>query len=139
VISDGAERKNLQKIAKPNIEFLGRQSDEAVTEYMENCRGFVFPGDDDFGITPVEVMSCGKPVLAYGMGGALETVIPGKTGELFEEQNLKSMEKAFKRLLTNEKQYKISMIRKHAEGFSTQRFLREMQSVIKNVLNTNEI
>src|SRR3989338_6910525 len=72
IIGDGADRERLKRLAGPHIDFLGFKPDDVVREYMQNCRALIFPGEEDFGITPVEAMACGKPVLAYGKGGATE-------------------------------------------------------------------
>ena len=69
VIGDGPEKQNLEKIANENVTFLGQQPDEVVQKYMSECKALLFPGEEDFGITPVEAMSCGRPVIAYGKGG----------------------------------------------------------------------
>lgn len=91
VVGDGSERKHLEKIAGPNIEFLGRQSFAALRKLMETCRAFVFPGVEDFGITPVEAQAAGAPVIAFRAGGALETVIENKTGLFFDKQSPESL------------------------------------------------
>ncbi len=131
IIGDGSQRKYLENIAADNIDFLGFKNDNTVKEYMENCRAFIFPGEDDFGITPVEAMACGKPVLAYAKGGATETVISGKTGEFFFEANVESMEDGLARLMYNEIHYKPMTIRKHARNFSKERFEKEIQSFLR--------
>ncbi|MCX8029925.1 MAG: glycosyltransferase, partial [Brevinematales bacterium] len=80
IIGDGPEKEKLKRIANKNIKFLGRQPDEVVKEYYSKCRALIFPGEEDFGITPVEAQASGRPVIAFGKGGALETVIDGVTG-----------------------------------------------------------
>ncbi|MFC1615990.1 glycosyltransferase [Patescibacteria group bacterium] len=130
IIGEGSHRKQLENISGPNIEFLGFVDDDTAKEYMENCRAFIFPGEEDFGIAPVEAMACGKPVLAFGKGGLLETVIPGKTGEFFYDQNLNSMEDALARLLHNESFYDYKSIRKHAEQFSEEQFINNIKKLI---------
>ena len=75
VIGDGPEREKLEKLAKGNIKFLGRQPDEVIKEYYSKCKAFIFPGEEDFGITPLEAQASGRPVVAFGKGGALETVV----------------------------------------------------------------
>ncbi len=131
IIGDGSHRAYLESIAGDNIEFLGFKSDEAVTEYIENCRAFIFPGEEDFGITPVEAMSAGKPVLAYGRGGALETVIENKTGEFFFEPTVESMEDGLSRLLYNEKFYVANEICEHAKKFSRDIFEKNFKEFVK--------
>lgn len=134
IIGDGTDRARLQDMATDNIHFLGRQSDAVVTDYLQRCRGLIFPGEDDFGITPVEAMACGKPVLAYGRGGVCETVVPGVTGELFTEPTVASIESGLARILLNESQYDRTIIRKQAEKFSTKIFLKEIDAVIRNAV-----
>jgi glycosyltransferase involved in cell wall biosynthesis len=126
IIGNGPQKAYLKTIAAPNVDFLGFKSDEVVKEYIENCRAFIFPGEEDFGITPLEAMAAGKPVLAYGKGGTLETVLSGKTGEFFYEQTVESMEDGLARLLYNEQFYDASIIRKHAEKFSIDVFKKNI-------------
>lgn len=85
VIGDGPERENLQKMAEgsENIKFLGRLPDEEVKKYMSECKALIFPGEEDFGIVPVEAESCGRPVIAYGKGGVLDSVIDRKNWCIF--------------------------------------------------------
>lgn len=131
IIGDGPDRPRLQRLAADNVDFLGFKSDEVVREYMQNCRAFIFPGEEDFGIAPVEAMACGKPVLAYNKGGLTESMIPGVTGQLFDEQSLESMEAALTQLLINEKNYDAKKIRKHAEQFSQAAFEKKMRDLIE--------
>ncbi len=133
VIGDGPQKSYLEDIAGENIEFLGFKSDEVVKEYMQNCRAFIFPGEEDFGITPVEAMACGKPVLAYGKGGATETIISGKTGEFFFEPTVESMEDGLARLMYNEKFYKPNTIRRHSLQFSKEIFEKKIREKIRNL------
>lgn len=134
VIGDGSHREYLESIAADNIDFLGFKSDEDVKEYIENCRAFIFPGEEDFGITPLEAMAAGKPVLAYGKGGCLETVESTKTGEFFYERDVESMEDGLARLLYNEKFYDAEGIRAHAEKFGQKNFERNIRKAVKRLL-----
>lgn len=122
IIGEGSDRARLERLAGPTIDFLGFKPDEVVREYMQNCRALIFPGEEDFGITPVEAMACGKPVLAFGRGGLLESVVEGVSGQFFFEPTLDSMEAALAQLLLNEKKYDMSKIRACAERFSRDRF-----------------
>ena len=133
IIGDGPQRKYLENIAGDNIEFLGFKDDATVKEYMENCRALIFPGEEDFGITPVEAMACGKPVLAFGKGGCTESVVSGKTGEFFFESNVEAMEDGLARLIYNEKFYKPHTIRTHALNFSRDIFEKKLLQKIRKL------
>ena len=98
VIGDGPARKAMQKKAKGNIEFLGRLPDEQLAIHLAECRALIFPGEEDFGITPLEAMASGRPVIAFNAGGAKETVIEGETGLFFNEQNADSLVNAVNKL-----------------------------------------
>lgn len=91
VIGDGPQYQLLKKRASANIELLAKQPDEVVRDYFQRCKAFIFAAEEDFGITPVEAQACGKPVIAHKKGGALETVVEGKTGLFFEEQSVDSL------------------------------------------------
>lgn len=130
IIGDGSHKTYLQSIAGPNISFLGFKDDDLVAEYFMNCRAFIFPGEEDFGITPIEAMASGKPVLAYGKGGTLESVIPGVTGEFFYKPTISSMEEGLAKLLTNEKKYVMSDMREQAEKFSQEIFEKEIKKIL---------
>ena len=132
VIGDGPHREYLESIAGDNIEFLGFKDDDTVKEYMQNCRALIFPGEEDFGMTPVEAMACGKPVLAFGKGGCTETVVSGKTGEFFFEQNVESMEDGLARLLYNERFYRPHTIRRHSTKFSREIFEKKIKQKIRS-------
>ncbi len=131
IIGNGGQRKYLESIANDNIEFLGFKDDDVVKEYMENCRAFIFPGEEDFGITPVEAMAAGKPVLAYGYGGVLETVQAGTSGEFFYKPTSDSLIDGLARLLANEDKYDYKEIRKIADGFDEEVFKRKIMNMIK--------
>ena len=91
VIGDGPDRMRLMSLAGPTVTFLGRQSDEAVSQYASRCRALIFPGEEDFGMAPLEVNAAGRPVIAFGAGGATETVIERLNGVLFHEQTTESL------------------------------------------------
>jgi glycosyltransferase involved in cell wall biosynthesis len=133
VIGDGAERAALQRSAGKNIQFLGYQADAVVTDYMERCKAFIFPAEEDFGITPVEAQAAGAPVIAYGRGGVTETVIPGKTGILFAQQTVEDLVRA---VVDFEREVSLGspqMIRHSAERFSEERFRQEFQRLLETL------
>ena len=129
IIGTGSERKKLQSLAKSNIEFRGWVGDEELPSYYAGCRALVFPGVEDFGIVPVEAMASGKPVIAYALGGALETVVEGTTGIFFREQNAMSLEQAIKELAKGN--FCPDIIRQHTLQFDRQIFKERMQCFIQ--------
>lgn len=131
VIGDGPDRPRLEAMAGPTIEFLGRAADEVVTEKMGTCRAYVFPGSEDFGIVPVEAQACGKPVVAYRDGGALETVVESKTGVFFNHPEPESLAAAVRELESRD--WDARRIRRNAERFSTARFLEETRQLLARV------
>ena len=133
IIGDGAQKQILMDMARDNIEFLGYKEDAVVRDYMENCRALVFPGEEDFGITPVEAMSAGKPVLAYGLGGVTESVKEGVSGEFFYEQTPESIIDGMTKLMLNEKNYDYKKIRGIAEKFDEEVFVEKMKARIEKV------
>jgi glycosyltransferase involved in cell wall biosynthesis len=94
IVGDGPDRAHLEKLAGPSISFLGRQPDEAVARYAARCRALLFPGEEDFGMTPLEVNAAGRPVIAFRAGGALETVVEGVTGLFFNQPTTLSLARA---------------------------------------------
>ncbi|GAB3813223.1 glycosyltransferase family 4 protein [Pontibacter rugosus] len=134
VIGDGPEMIKLKSLASKNIEFLGFQSFSVLKNYMQMAKAFVFAAEEDFGIVPVEAQACGTPVIAFGRGGSLETVIPGKTGVFFYEQTPASIKNAIEVFDSSAEKFVPSVIRKHAIKFSVQRFEDEMKLFIKQKL-----
>jgi glycosyltransferase involved in cell wall biosynthesis len=128
VIGDGSERAKLELVAGPKTKFLGRLSDEEVAQYYERAKGFIFTAEEDFGITPLEAQAAGMPVLAFGKGGALETIIDGKTGMFFKEQTRESVTEAL--ALFEKQQFKASDCREQAQKFSEERFINEIQAEV---------
>ncbi len=137
IIGEGPHREYLQSIAGDTIEFLGWKDDKTAKEYMMNCRALIFPGEEDFGITPVEAMACGKPVLAYGEGGVKESVIAGVTGEFFNEPTVTSMEDGLARLMQNEKTYDPKACRAQARKFSKEIFMEKMKGAVSRITKTS--
>ncbi|MBM4156082.1 MAG: glycosyltransferase family 4 protein [Lentisphaerae bacterium] len=97
VIGTGERAADLRRRATPNVTFLGFQDDDVVRDHYRRCRALIFPGEEDFGLTPVEAQACGRPVIAYAAGGALETILDGETGVLFHEQSVDSLTDAVRR------------------------------------------
>lgn len=128
IIGDGSEMKELKKKASSNVQFLGRLEDDMVLKYMQGAKAFLFPGEEDFGITPIEAQACGVPVIAYGRGGALETVVNRKTGLFFMEQTKESVMEAVKSF--ENMTFQREVIADHAEKFSEERFRKELKDYI---------
>lgn len=129
VIGDGPEHANLMKMAGPSVTFLGEISDKEVAKQFVSAKAFIFPGLDDFGITPVEAMAAGTPVIAFKGGGALDYIIEGKTGVFFEEQDSESLSEAiqkFERLSFSSK-----IVTSHAQEFSVEKFRERLSSFIR--------
>ncbi len=133
IIGEGSDKNKLVKIANKNIKFLGFQSEEKLAQYYENCYAFIFPGEDDFGITPIEAMSFGKPVLAYRKGGVLETVIENETGEFFDDPIPEILADGVRRTKNNYNNYDAEKIKKQAEKFSEGVFREKMKGFVKNI------
>ena len=131
IIGEGPERKKLQKMAGKNIRFLGWQDDKVVGEYYQNCKAFIMPQEEDFGITSIEAMSYGKPVLALRKGGALETIIEGETGEFFDDPIPEALAEGVKRQESNLTDYNPEHIRSHARQFSRKNFREHILDLIK--------
>jgi glycosyltransferase involved in cell wall biosynthesis len=120
VAGDGPDLERLRAGAPPNVEFLGHVDDDVLVPLMQNCQALVCPSRDDFGLIPVEVMACGRPVLAYADGGSLYTSLPGTTGELFEEQSADAIERALRGF--DPGAYEPEKIRAHALQWDSPRF-----------------
>lgn len=131
VYGTGPMEAELKQIAGKNVEFLGRVSNEHKAHLFANAIAFLHPQEEDFGITPLESMASGRPVIAYGKGGALETVIDGKTGTLFTEQSWEEIADTV--LHFRPEEFSPKDIRAHAAQFSLQRFHREMQSYVQDI------
>ena len=135
IVGDGEERKRLKALAQRNITFLGRQGDEETVRLLAGARGLIFPGEEDFGIVPLEAQACGRPVVAYGRGGALETVREGVTGVFFDEQTTNSLNAAVDRLEETYGMYDPQTISDWAAQFDTAIFERKLKSCIEGWLN----
>ncbi|MFZ9857334.1 MAG: glycosyltransferase [Roseiflexaceae bacterium] len=128
VFGDGRDKAELMAHAGPSVRFVGRVSDAERLRLFAECRGFLFPGEEDFGITPLEAMAAGRPVLAYRAGGALDTVVEGQTGLFFDMQDVESVKAGLCAMQTHE--WQAQQIRTHAEQFSRERFMARMRAFI---------
>ncbi|HEX3280539.1 MAG TPA: glycosyltransferase [Pyrinomonadaceae bacterium] len=131
VIGDGPDRARLEKIAGPSIKFLGRQSDEAVARHAARCRALLFPGEEDFGMTPLEVNAAGRPVIAFRAGGALETVIEGRTGVFFDQPEAHSLAQAIEDF--ESRSWNAAELRAHAAKFDRTVFAARLIEYLKSV------
>jgi glycosyltransferase involved in cell wall biosynthesis len=127
VVGYGGEENRLRAMAGPTVEFCGNLTDTEVRDRYRKAKAFLFPGEEDFGITPVEAQSAGTPVLAFGRGGACETVQDGETGLLFEEQTVDSLCACIERFEKNGVSCTQEQIREHSKTFSEERFEREIK------------
>lgn len=137
IVGDGPDRGRLKSMAKSNIQFLGRLPDEEVGSLMSRCRALLFPGEEDFGITPLEANAAGRPVVAYRAGGALDTIIPYKNGLFFDEQKPDSVIAAIRQL--ENFGWDAGAIVAHAKTFDTevfkQRFHQHLFEVYRHHLS----
>jgi glycosyltransferase involved in cell wall biosynthesis len=131
VVGEGRDLAALQATATPNVRFLGRQPRDRMRELLRGCQAFLFPGLEDFGIAPVEAMAVGRPVIAFGGGGALDTVLPGVTGELFAEQRVESLVSVLARFKHH--YYDRAACRRQAEQFSVGAFRRRLLDYLVEV------
>ena len=129
VFGTGPIEDDLKRMAAPHIEFLGRVPQDEQARLYAGALAFIHPQEEDFGITPVESMASGRPVIAYKKGGATETVVEGLTGEFFEEQIWEELADCMLRF--DERRYNPSAIKAHAEQFSRERFEREMRAFVE--------
>jgi glycosyltransferase involved in cell wall biosynthesis len=134
VIGEGPDYQKIKEKATKNIELLGYQPFPVLLEHMQKAKAFIFAAEEDFGIVPVEAQACGTPVIAYGKGGSLETVVPGKTGAFFHKQTPEAIKEAVKLFEKEQDKYLPSTIRTHALGFSNHRFETEIQNFINQKL-----
>ena len=128
IAGDGRDRARLEAMAQPNVRFVGRVSDSQARDLLAGCRAFLFPGEEDFGITPLEANACGKPVIAFAGGGALETIVEGVTGELFREPTAQSLANVIGAF--DDAKFDPQTMRRHAEKFSVQVFKEKLSGLM---------
>lgn len=135
IIGDGPDMPRVRAAAGPNVQVLGHQPFEVLKQHMQNAKAFVFAAEEDFGITPVEAQACGTPVIAFGKGGALETVIDANssdhgTGVFFHHQDIESIIEAIKRFETRSGAISAQDCRRHAERFSVKQFCDSLAAMV---------
>ena len=128
VFGDGRDKAELQRLAGPSVRFVGRVSDAERQALFNGCRAFLFPGEEDFGITPLEAMAAGRPVVAYRAGGALDTVKAGQTGVFFDQQTPEALMTAVHECTATT--WDAQAIRAHAEYFAREQFMRRIQDFV---------
>lgn len=129
IVGDGRDRTALEALAKSNVQFLGYLPDEAVREQMAHCRALLLPGEEDFCLTPVETMAAGRPAIAYGIGGALDTIVEGQTGLFFHEPTPEALIEAVRRM--EEYSFDPATLQRHARRFGVARFKRELGQALE--------
>ena len=129
IVGDGRDRATLEAMAESNVQVLGHLSDVEVREQMARCRAFVFPGEEDFGLAPLEAMAAGRPVIAYGAGGALDTVVEGESGLFFYEPTPEALVEAVRRL--DRCDFDPDHLRRHAQRFGVARFAQELGETLE--------
>jgi glycosyltransferase involved in cell wall biosynthesis len=140
IIGNGSEKEKLVKKANKNIDFKGFLNESELEDYIQKSRALIFPGEEDFGMIPLEVMSYGIPVIAFKKGGALETVIENKedikksSGIFFEEQNIDSLQHAINFYKTKENIFDPQWIKNHAKKFKEDNFLRDFNNEVNKIL-----
>lgn len=140
IIGTGQHEAQLRSIAGPTIQFLGWQSDEVIRDQLRRCRALLFPGEEDFGIVPVEANACGAAVIAFGRGGATETIVPQgsqrpATGVWFEEQSAACLVEAMHSFERESDQFDPAAARRQAVRFQTRRFEDRMLATVERTLN----
>ncbi len=137
VVGDGPERRRLRGLAGPNIQFLGRASEDELPALYSRCKALIFPGEEDFGIVPVEAQAAGRPVIAYGRGGALESVIPKETGLFFFEQSPEALNQAVIQLENSVEHFNPERVRENALRFSKDRFKQQWATFVEGCVRSH--
>ena len=132
IVGAGGDEPRLRRLAGPTVRFLGYQSEAAVAELLAGCRALLFPGEEDFGLTPLEANAAGKPVIAYGAGGALETVVPGVTGSFFTEPTAPALAEVMTAF--DPAQFDPAVCRRQADRFAPATFRERLQVHVERVM-----
>lgn len=136
VIGSGPDHRKLEKLAGRSVTFLTSVSDFDIVQHFQSALGFIFPNMDDFGIVPVEAMAAGTPVIAYEKGGALDYVVPNKTGIFFKKQTVPALTEALEAAMT--KSFNYEAIAEHAQQFSIASFRKHVQTFVKECLDSRQ-
>lgn len=139
VIGEGERLASMRQLAGPTVTVLGAQPYAVLRDHYSRCRALLFPGEEDFGMVPVEAMASGKPVIALAKGGALDTVVDGVTGILFHQSNSESLIAAIERFESKEEDFDPTLIVAHSRKFDRAIFKRRMQDVIDTCLAENSL
>jgi glycosyltransferase involved in cell wall biosynthesis len=134
IVGDGPERARLERIARGDVRFLGRRTNEDIRDLYRRCAIALLPGEEDFGIVPLEAQACGCPVVALGRGGACETVVPGETGVLVDDPAAEAFADGIRSAL--DRQFNPAVIRRHAERFGRARFGDELEALMRDAVAT---
>jgi len=134
IIGDGPDRARLERLAGPTIEFLGRAPDDVVTRMIAGCRALLFPGEEDFGLVPLEANAAGRPVVAWRGGGALESVREHETGTYFDEPTAESMARAIVAL--EQRDWDPGRLRRHAETFDRRLFIDRIRTFLRRAASS---
>jgi glycosyltransferase involved in cell wall biosynthesis len=138
VVGEGPEENRLKSMATKNVELLGRIPDDQLAQLYAGCRALIFPGEEDFGIVPVEAQACGRPVIAFGKGGARESVVEGETGLFFNNQSPEALNAAVAEFERHIDRFRPEAARRNAERFAYERFQREMTAFIQRSLDDHQ-
>jgi glycosyltransferase involved in cell wall biosynthesis len=133
IVGEGPDRRRLEARAGQKVKFLGRLADEDVRDEYRRALAVILPGEEDFGIVPVEAHACGRPVVALARGGAVETVLEGENGVLFEEPTVGALVTALERVAS--RRFDPITIRASADRFTRERHLQRMREVIDETIN----
>jgi glycosyltransferase involved in cell wall biosynthesis len=134
IVGDGPERATLERFANGRATFLGRLSNDDVRDLYRRASLVLLPGEEDFGIVPLEAQACGRPVVALGRGGALETVLPGVTGVLVDDMSVEALADAIATALSTP--FDAGVIRAHAEQFGRERFGDQIDALVNGPVQT---
>jgi glycosyltransferase involved in cell wall biosynthesis len=137
VIGEGPDYARIARRAPDNVRMLGQQPADVVLDHMQRARAFVFAALEDFGIAPVEAQACGTPVIAFGRGGVIESVISGRTGTLFEQQSADALVAAIERFESSAWAFNPNVIRENALRFAADRFKRQFVAYVDAAIDSH--